>query len=120
MTQLFQNLIENGIKYNKSKTPTVQIGYKQNNGFHNFSIKDNGIGIEEQYLDDVFKMFKRLHNISEYEGTGIGLALCKKIIESNGGEIVLQSKIGVGSEVSIKMPCSSIGTRSIVMTNLEN
>ncbi|MCB0633940.1 MAG: hypothetical protein KDD15_29620, partial [Lewinella sp.] len=88
---LFQNLIENGIKYNESQAPIVQVGYDQVPLGHQFSITDNGIGISPKYHDHVFQMFKRLHSWADYEGTGIGLTMCRQIVEGLGGRIWIES-----------------------------
>lgn len=104
MLQLFQNLVENGIKYNKSDSPTVWIDYIDIPHFHQFSIKDNGIGIDQAYHKKIFEMFQRLHSISEYEGSGIGLALCKKIIEAHRGNILLESPEEGGIKVICQLP----------------
>ena len=95
--QLFQNLIENGIKYNKDEQPTIKIFYEEQEEHHLFQIADNGIGIQKDYHQKVFEMFKRLHTLSDYDGTGIGLAICKKIANLYGGNIWLQSEQGKGS-----------------------
>ncbi|WP_053221935.1 sensor histidine kinase [Roseivirga seohaensis] len=85
---VFQNLINNAIKFRKiDKTPSIEIGYQEEKTNHKFSIIDNGIGIAPQYKDKIFQIFQRLHKQSEYTGTGIGLAHCKKIIERHKGEI---------------------------------
>jgi len=97
MTQLFSNLIENGIKYNNNSSPSIKINHRSDNGQHVFAISDNGIGIEEKYYNQIFQMFKRLHTNSNYEGTGIGLSICKKIIDLYQGEIWLESKPSEGS-----------------------
>lgn len=108
---LFQNLLSNAIKYQKSGSkPVVQIQHKLfgagninhsnadvRKGYHQISFKDNGIGFEPQYADKIFQIFQRLHGASEYPGTGIGLALCKKIIEAHKGFITVESIPGVGS-----------------------
>lgn len=101
---LFQNLIENGIKYNESDCPTIKIHTKENEEFYSIFIEDNGIGIEEEYQDNVFIMFKRLHNQNDYEGSGLGLSICKKIMRQMNGAIILNSKIGRGSIFEIKFP----------------
>ncbi len=106
MTRLFQNLISNGIKYNQNKEKTISVDYKKNGKAYIFSIKDNGIGIASEYHDKVFEIFRRLHNNSEYEGSGIGLATCKKIVEQHKGEIWLESKEGSGTTVSFTIPFS--------------
>jgi signal transduction histidine kinase len=101
---LFSNLIENGIKYNHSNPPTIKISAVEHKDFYEVHVRDNGIGINEAYLNSIFIIFKRLHISEEYEGTGIGLAICKKIIESNGGKIWVTSTEGVGSTFSFTFP----------------
>lgn len=98
LSQLFQNLIVNGIKYNTSSQPTVNIIYQATPTKHTFVLEDNGIGVAEEYHEMIFEMFKRLHSTSEYEGTGIGLALCRKIVENHHGKISLTSGEGEGSK----------------------
>lgn len=104
MSQLFRNLIENGIKYNKSQEPLISIAHTNKRDDHVITFKDNGIGINEEYKDQVFEMFKRLHVSSDYEGTGIGLAICKKIVKQMGGSIYINSKEGEGSTFVISLP----------------
>ena len=104
MQLLFQNIIENGIKYNESDAPLISIYYFNDDQYHHFSFQDNGIGIAPEFKERVFGMFKRLHNTTEYKGTGIGLAICKKIVEHHGGEVELESVVGSGSIFSIKLP----------------
>lgn len=94
--QLFQNLISNGIKFCSDK-PRISISSKTVETHYVFSIKDNGIGIDSQYFDKIFEIFKRLNNRVEYEGTGIGLAICKRIVENHNGKIWVESKPGMGS-----------------------
>ena len=81
MSQLFTNLIDNGIKFNESEEPTIHIGVKKDELNYIFFVKDNGIGIEKQYQEKVFGLFERLHTRDEYDGSGAGLAICKKIVE---------------------------------------
>jgi chemotaxis family two-component system sensor kinase Cph1 len=97
MVQLFQNLIINAIKYRSEKTVEVQINARLDGGMWVFSIKDNGIGIDPQYKERIFDMFQRLHAKTEYSGTGIGLAICKKIVENHGGKIWIDSTLGEGT-----------------------
>lgn len=97
LIQLFQNLIANAIKYQNSKVPSVHISaVKGPEDIWTFSVKDNGLGIEPQYFDRIFRMFQRLHNREEYSGTGIGLAVCKKIVERHGGTMTVESQLGHG------------------------
>jgi PAS domain S-box-containing protein len=98
LKSLFQNLVSNSIKFRKPGiTPVLHIDAQRTNGFWQFSVKDNGIGIEEQYLEKIFVIFQRLHTRSRYDGSGIGLAHCKKIAELHGGKIWVQSEPGIGS-----------------------
>ena len=98
LKRLFQNLISNAIKFRQQNIPTeIIISFEEKNYEYLFSIKDNGIGIEENYFHKLFIIFQRLHPVSEYPGTGIGLATCKKIVSLHNGKIWVESKIGVGS-----------------------
>ena len=87
LDQLFQNLIGNGIKYRSDATPCVAISAVRTDAEWEFSVKDNGIGIDPQYGEQIFGLFKRLHTAKEYAGTGLGLAICKRIIDRSGGRI---------------------------------
>jgi PAS domain S-box-containing protein len=95
--QLFQNLIANAIKFRSSENPEITISVTSRNNEYLFSVKDNGIGIQEEYSDKIFVIFQRLHSKEKYAGTGIGLAICKKIVERHGGKIWVESEIGKGS-----------------------
>ena len=98
LTQLFQNLIGNAIKFHKDgESPRIHIAAQQKTGEWVFSVQDNGIGIEAQYLQRIFVIFQRLHAREDYPGTGIGLAICKRIIERHGGKIWVESQPGRGS-----------------------
>ncbi|MEM1120252.1 MAG: ATP-binding protein [Bacteroidota bacterium] len=103
LSLLFQNLLENAIKYNESTTPSVKIfAHQRGNNVH-LIISDNGIGINEEYTNYIFEPFRRLHNRSKYEGTGLGLAICKKIVENHAGKIWVESA-GQGSQFNILLP----------------
>jgi PAS domain S-box-containing protein len=97
LTQLFQNLVGNAIKYQSPGIPRVHISATRNEKKWMFSVKDNGLGIEPQNFEKIFVMFKRLHKREEFTGTGIGLAICKKIVERHGGQISVESQPGHGS-----------------------
>ena len=98
LIRLFQNLIENAIKYKGEFSPRIHISSKSTPGFWHISVKDNGIGIEPQYSERIFQIFQRLHSKEAYPGTGIGLAVCKRIVERHGGKIWIESIEGEGSE----------------------
>jgi len=97
LQRLFQNLMENAIKFRGDNTPVVNINCQERESDWLFSIKDNGIGIESKFYNRIFVIFQRLHTRDQYDGTGIGLAVCKKIVERHGGEIWVESEYGKGS-----------------------
>ncbi|MDJ0746160.1 MAG: ATP-binding protein [Xenococcaceae cyanobacterium MO_167.B27] len=97
LVQLFQNLFSNAIKYHSDKPPEIEIGAEAQNGQWLFYVKDNGIGIKSQYFKRIFAIFQRLHTRQKYPGTGIGLALCQKIVNRHGGKIWVESEPGQGS-----------------------
>lgn len=104
MTQLFQNLIGNAIKYRRDVKPNITIDYSEEEEDYLFVVSDNGIGIEEQHLDRIFTVFQRLHSREEYEGTGIGLAISKKIVQQHNGKIWAKSKPGRGTTFYFTIP----------------
>jgi light-regulated signal transduction histidine kinase (bacteriophytochrome) len=104
ISQLLQNLIGNGIKFHGEETPKIHIGAEQRDGAWTFSVRDNGIGMEPQYYDRIFQIFQRLHTRKQYPGTGIGLAICKKIVERHGGKIWVESQPGHGSTFYFTLP----------------
>jgi two-component system, chemotaxis family, sensor kinase Cph1 len=102
--QLFQNLIANALKFHGEKQPHIKIYSRRTDHDWQIFIEDNGIGFEEKYLDRIFAPFQRLHGKSAYEGTGMGLAICRKIVERHGGSITANSKPGEGSTFIISLP----------------
>ena len=104
MVQVFQNLISNAIKYRSQETPQIHVSSQKQDYHWQFSVKDNGIGINPDYYEQVFQIFRRLHTRDEYEGTGIGLAITKRIIERHDGNIWLESKPGEGSIFYFTIP----------------
>ena len=109
LLQLFQNLINNAIKYRRNVPPVIHVGVSEESGQHVFSVTDNGIGIDPKYFDRIFMIFQRLHDRSTYPGTGIGLALCKKIVERHGGKLLLTSQAGRGSTFYFSIPVREEG-----------
>ena len=97
LAQLFQNLIGNAIKYQTEGSPLIHVGAEPEGNNWSLSVTDNGIGIEPRYFERIFGMFQRLHSREEFAGTGIGLAICKKIVERHGGAISVESEVGKGS-----------------------
>jgi light-regulated signal transduction histidine kinase (bacteriophytochrome) len=104
LTQLFQNLLGNAIKFRSDRPPQIHVGARREKGRWLFCVRDNGVGIDPQYHERIFLIFQRLHTRSRYPGTGIGLAICKKIVERHGGEIWLESQPGQGSTFYFTIP----------------
>lgn len=104
LVHLFQNLLSNALKYRSERKPRIRIAACEDDGYWRFTIEDNGIGIPKEFHTQVFGMFKRLHDRAEYPGTGIGLAICQKIVEKYGGKIWVESELGRGSKFSFTLP----------------
>ena len=104
IVQVFQNLISNAIKYAGHTPPRIQIHATPHKNSWLFSIRDSGIGIDPQYQEQIFGLFKRLHTSAEYDGTGIGLAICQKIVERYGGRIWVESALGQGATFYFTLP----------------
>jgi two-component system, chemotaxis family, sensor kinase Cph1 len=109
MVQVFQNLISNAIKFHSSSTPCIEVKAEKSSGGWMFSVADNGIGMAPGYCEEIFVIFKRLHTQQEYTGNGIGLALCRKIIERQGGKIWVTSEPGKGSIFRFTLPGATTG-----------
>ncbi|MEJ7605700.1 MAG: PAS domain S-box protein [Bryobacteraceae bacterium] len=106
LQQVFQNLIGNALKYRGPQPPVIHISAEPHEDRWLFAVKDNGIGIEPQYSELVFVLFKRLHGSQKYQGTGIGLAMCQKIVERYGGRIWVESELGAGSTFRFTLPAA--------------
>ncbi len=102
--QIFTNLISNALKYNDKEVPEIEIGYRDEGDHYLFYVRDNGIGFDMRYHDKIFEIFQRLHREDEYRGTGVGLAMVKKIVETYGGKIWAESKPGEGSTFYFTLP----------------
>jgi light-regulated signal transduction histidine kinase (bacteriophytochrome) len=104
LAQVFQNLIGNAIKFRGERKPEIRVTARREGLDWVFSVADNGIGIEPQYFERVFRMFQRLHTRAKYPGTGIGLAICKKIVERHGGRIWIESRPEQGTTFYFSIP----------------
>ena len=114
---VFHNIIENGIKYNNKTKAVIQIDCRSTATFNEFSIRDNGIGIEPAFHEHIFKMFKRLHTRVQYEGTGMGLAISKRIIEGLGGQIWVESVPGQGTTFKFSLPKIHENVKAVTKTS---
>ena len=110
LRQVFQNLISNAIKYRGDAPPRVHVTARMAGREWVFTVRDNGIGLDPQFADRIFVIFQRLHGRAEYPGTGIGLALCKRIIERHGGRIWVESRPGAGATFAFTLPAAEGGT----------
>jgi light-regulated signal transduction histidine kinase (bacteriophytochrome) len=104
LVQLFQNLVGNAIKFRGSREPAVFAEARQREGVWRFAVRDNGIGIDPRNAGRIFELFKRLHRADEYPGTGLGLAVCRRVVERHGGKIWVESEVGKGSTFCFTLP----------------
>jgi len=126
LRQVFSNLLSNSLKFtDPATTPVISIANDRANEGENVSpdticivVKDNGIGFDEQYKDRIFNLFQRLHGKDEYSGTGIGLAICRKIVERHGGAIEVRSEIGRGTEFKIRLPVHQQSIQHLIAENI--
>ena len=104
LAQLFLHLVGNALKFRSEKPPVVRVGAARDGGSWRFSVKDNGIGTEKQYFERIFRVFQRLHTREQYPGSGIGLAVCEKIVLRHGGRIWLESEVNRGTTFFFTVP----------------
>jgi signal transduction histidine kinase len=120
MMQLFQNMIANAIKFRRADVaPEIMILHSENEKEHTITLQDNGIGIKEEYKEKVFNIFTKLHSTSQYEGSGIGLATCKKIVEEMGGRMWLTSTEGVGTTFYFTFPKNNVKKKTAQVETIE-
>ncbi|HXW29339.1 MAG TPA: PAS domain S-box protein [Xanthobacteraceae bacterium] len=110
LAQVLQNLIGNALKFRSTRPPRIRLSASPRNGEWLFSVEDNGIGIDQQFADRIFQMFQRLHERGKYEGSGIGLAIAKKIVERHGGKIWFESQLGTGTTFYFTLPDPAMRT----------
>jgi light-regulated signal transduction histidine kinase (bacteriophytochrome) len=108
INQLLQNLITNAIKFHGDEPPKIHISAEESNGEWIIAVSDEGIGIDPEHQEQIFRIFKRLHAREEYEGTGIGLAICKRIVERHNGKIWVESELGIGSTFYFTIPINTL------------
>ena len=104
LTQLLQNLIGNALKFKGAEAPRIHVGVAEHADGWEFAVTDNGIGIDPEYFERIFMVFQRLHGKGEYPGTGIGLAICKKVVDRHGGRIRVESRPGHGATFYFTLP----------------
>lgn len=111
LTLLFQNLLGNAIKFRGTQAPLIHVFAERQPGFWKIGVRDNGIGIDQQYFERIFDLFQRLHTRDVYPGTGLGLSICQKIVRAHGGEIWLESTVGQGTTFFFTFPDQLLGNQ---------
>ena len=104
LTKLYQNLISNALKFNRPEHPEIRLTAERENEFWILGVQDNGIGIDQEFCEQIFSPFKRLHGRGEFGGTGIGLAICRKTVERHGGNIWVELQPGEGAHFKFTIP----------------
>ena len=104
LAQLFQNLVGNALKFRSDAPPKIHVDATRDGDFWRFAVRDNGIGIDPQFQERIFGVFRRLHTERQYPGTGIGLAICRRIVERHGGRIWVESELGQGATFCFTLP----------------
>ena len=108
LTQLYQNLIGNALKFTSTGRPLIEMSAEEENGFWTLGVRDNGIGLKPEYAQQIFSPFKRLHGMAEFEGSGVGLAICRSCIERHGGKIWVESEPGKGAHFKFTLPAADL------------
>jgi signal transduction histidine kinase len=106
---VFQNLLGNALKFHGAALPRIHVSARPEGAMWVFAVQDNGIGMEAKQAERIFQVFQRLHTRSEYPGTGIGLAICKKVVERHGGQIWVESEPGHGATFFFTLPATETG-----------
>jgi signal transduction histidine kinase len=119
LTAVFQNLVSNALKFRGEDPPKVSVTVRRDGGFWEFAVADNGIGIDPEYAERIFVIFQRLHNKADYPGTGIGLAMCRKIVEYHGGTIWLDTNVESGSRFCFTLPVIDADSATTAVTTAE-
>jgi len=101
---LFQNLLDNALKFRSAEPPRIHVTARPEDGVWVFAVRDNGIGIDPKHFDRIFKVFQRLHTVQRYPGSGIGLAVCERIVHRHGGRIWVESEFGKGATFCFTLP----------------
>jgi light-regulated signal transduction histidine kinase (bacteriophytochrome) len=119
LTQLYQNLISNALKFIKDKAPEIHLTAQSADDRWILGVRDNGIGMKPEYAERIFQPFQRLHSRGEYQGTGIGLSICKKTVQRHAGEIWVESEQGEGAHFQFSLPVTEPKSAAAVFANAD-